>query len=117
MLLENVSMYSIKDWLYKNKDLAKEVMEQNERYIFFEEYKGGIKGKQTRVGGLSAPTRAVRGGYLHLACGAHTCLSLDPLAPLPSASLGSLPPSLRLKSHGHQMTEKFGHLSHSAILF
>ena len=41
---ENVSMYSIKDWLYKNKDLAKEVMEQNERYIFFEEYKGEIKG-------------------------------------------------------------------------
>ena len=37
-------MYSIKDWLYKNKDLAKEVMEQNERYIFFEEYKGEIKG-------------------------------------------------------------------------
>ena len=41
---ENISMYSIKDWLYKNKDEALEVMEQNERYIFFEEYAGEIKG-------------------------------------------------------------------------
>ena len=37
-------MYSIKDWLYKNKDEALEIMEQNERYIFFEEYVGEIKG-------------------------------------------------------------------------
>ena len=41
---ENISMHSIKDWLYKNKDEALEVMEQNERYIFFEEYVGEIKG-------------------------------------------------------------------------
>ena len=41
---ENISMYSIKDWLYKNKEEALEVMEQNERYIFFEEYDGKIKG-------------------------------------------------------------------------
>ena len=41
---ENMSMYSIKDWLYKNQDEAEEIMEQNERYIFFEEYKGKIKG-------------------------------------------------------------------------
>ena len=37
-------MHSIKDWLYKNKEEALEIMEQNERYIFFEEYKGEIKG-------------------------------------------------------------------------
>ena len=41
---ENISMYSIKDWLYKNKEEAIKIMEQNERYIFFEEYKGEIKG-------------------------------------------------------------------------
>ena len=41
---ENISMYTIKDWLYKNKDEALEIMEQNERYIFFEEYEGEIKG-------------------------------------------------------------------------
>ena len=41
---ENISMYSIKDWLYKNKEEAIEIMEQNERYIFFEEYIGEIKG-------------------------------------------------------------------------
>ena len=37
-------MYSIKDWLYKNNEVASEVMEKNERYIFFEEYIGEIKG-------------------------------------------------------------------------
>ena len=41
---DNISMYSIKEWLYKNKDEALEVMEQNERFIFFEEYVGEIKG-------------------------------------------------------------------------
>ena len=41
---EDISMHSIKDWLYKNKDEAIEIMEQNERYIFFEEYLGEIKG-------------------------------------------------------------------------
>ena len=41
---ENISMYSIKDWLYKNVKEAVDIMEQNERYIFFEEYKGEIKG-------------------------------------------------------------------------
>ena len=39
-----MSMYSIKDWLYKNKEEALKLMEQNERYIFFEEYTGEIKG-------------------------------------------------------------------------
>ena len=41
---ENISMHSIKDWLYQNKNEAKEIMEQNERFIFFEEYVGEIKG-------------------------------------------------------------------------
>ena len=41
---DNISMYSIKDWLYKNKEKAGEIMEQNERYIFFEEYLGAVKG-------------------------------------------------------------------------
>jgi len=41
---ENISMYSIKSWLYKNREQAAEIMEQNERYIFFKEYKGEIKG-------------------------------------------------------------------------
>ncbi len=41
---ENISMYSIKDWLYKNNEVASEIMEKNERYIFFEEYIGEIKG-------------------------------------------------------------------------
>ena len=41
---ENISMYSIKDWLYKNREQASEIMNQNERYIFFKEYKGEIKG-------------------------------------------------------------------------
>ena len=40
----NISMYSIKEWLYKNKEEAIEIMEQNQRYIFFEEYKGAVKG-------------------------------------------------------------------------
>ena len=37
-------MHTIKDWLYKNKEEASEIMEKNERYIFFEEYVGEIKG-------------------------------------------------------------------------
>ena len=41
---ENMSMFSIKDWLYKNKNKAKDIMEKNERYIFFEEYNGDIQG-------------------------------------------------------------------------
>ena len=41
---ENMSMYSIKDWLYKNKEEATAMMEQNARYIFFEEHKGQIQG-------------------------------------------------------------------------
>ena len=41
---ENMSMYTLKEWLYKNKEEAKEIMEKNERYIFFEEYVGEIKG-------------------------------------------------------------------------
>ncbi len=41
---EDITMYSIKEWLYENKEEALEIMEENERYIFFEEYKGKIKG-------------------------------------------------------------------------
>ena len=41
---ENMSMFSIKNWLYQNKVEAKEIMAKNERYIFFEEYEGEIQG-------------------------------------------------------------------------
>ncbi|MAJ24758.1 MAG: hypothetical protein CMP36_04540 [Rickettsiales bacterium] len=41
---DKVSMFSIKEWLYKNKIQAKKIMEKNERYIYFEEYIGRIKG-------------------------------------------------------------------------
>lgn len=41
---ENISMYTIKEWLYKNKKDARNIMEKNKRYIFFEEYEGNIKG-------------------------------------------------------------------------
>ncbi|OUU62794.1 MAG: hypothetical protein CBC22_03180 [Alphaproteobacteria bacterium TMED62] len=41
---ENISMFTIKKWLYKNPEKAREVMEKNERYIYFEEYTGEIKG-------------------------------------------------------------------------
>ena len=37
-------MYKIKDWLYKNKRLGKKFMNMNDRYIFFEEYFGRIRG-------------------------------------------------------------------------
>ena len=37
-------MYKIKEWLYKNKKLASKFMDMNERYIYFEEYDGGIRG-------------------------------------------------------------------------
>ena len=36
-------MYSIKDWLYKNKEEALEVMEQNERYISLKNMKEKLK--------------------------------------------------------------------------
>jgi len=41
---ENMSMYAIKDWLYQNKVEAVALMEKNERYVFFKEYTGEIKG-------------------------------------------------------------------------
>ena len=41
---EEVTMLSIKNWLYKNPLKARKIMENNERYIFFETYKGNIKG-------------------------------------------------------------------------
>ncbi len=41
---KNVSMYTIKNWLYENKKEARKVMEKNERYIYFEQYKGNIRG-------------------------------------------------------------------------
>ena len=37
-------MFSIKRWLYENDKKARQVMEKNHRYIYFEEYKGEIKG-------------------------------------------------------------------------
>ena len=44
---ENISMFTIKNWLYENKKEARKVMEKNERYIYFEKYKGNIKGSST----------------------------------------------------------------------
>ena len=41
---KDLSMFAIKNWLYKNKNKAKLIMEKNKRYIFFEEYTGEIKG-------------------------------------------------------------------------
>ena len=41
---KDIDMYKIKDWLYKNKKLSREFMNMNQRYIFFEEYSGNIKG-------------------------------------------------------------------------
>ena len=41
---KDIDMYKIKEWLYKNKDLSRKLMNMNERYIFFEEYQGKVKG-------------------------------------------------------------------------
>ena len=41
---KNIDMYKIKNWLYKNKDLSRKYMNMNDRYIYFEEYSGNIKG-------------------------------------------------------------------------
>ena len=41
---ENISMFTIKNWLYKNKKESRKIMEKNERYIYFEKYEGNIKG-------------------------------------------------------------------------
>ena len=41
---ENISMFTIKKWLYENKKEARKLMEKNERYIYFEKYTGTIKG-------------------------------------------------------------------------
>ena len=41
---ENISMFTIKKWLYKNPERARELMDKNERYIYFEEYIGEVKG-------------------------------------------------------------------------
>ncbi len=41
---ENLDMYKIKEWLYKNRKKARHFMNMNARYIYFEEYKGEIKG-------------------------------------------------------------------------
>ncbi len=40
----DISMYSIKEWLYNNPKLARYIMEKNDRFIYFEEYNGNIKG-------------------------------------------------------------------------
>ena len=39
-----LDMYKIKNWLYENKKLATKFMNMNERYIYFEEYDGEIRG-------------------------------------------------------------------------
>ena len=44
MKKNEVSMLKIKEWLYKNKQKARKIMEQNERYIYFEKYNGDITG-------------------------------------------------------------------------
>ena len=44
---DNISMYTIKNWLYKNKREARKVMEKNKRYIYFEKYEGSIKGSSS----------------------------------------------------------------------
>ncbi|MBV68784.1 MAG: hypothetical protein CMJ08_03170 [Pelagibacterales bacterium] len=41
---EEVDMHKIKEWLYKDRKRARKFMNFNERYIFFEEYSGEIKG-------------------------------------------------------------------------
>ena len=41
---ENISMFTIKEWLYKNPEKSRELMEKNERYIYFEEYSGEVEG-------------------------------------------------------------------------
>ena len=41
---KNVDMYKIKKWLYKNKKKSRKFLNMNQRYIFFEEYSGSIKG-------------------------------------------------------------------------
>jgi len=41
---DEVSMFTLKEWLYKNEKLARTIMEKNERYIYFEEYEGKIRG-------------------------------------------------------------------------
>jgi len=41
---EEVDMHKIKNWLYKDKKKSRKFMNMNERYIFFEEYTGEIKG-------------------------------------------------------------------------
>lgn len=46
---EEISMYSIKNWLYKNPAKARKIMEENERFIFFETYDGKIKGSAGRI--------------------------------------------------------------------
>ena len=37
-------MYTIKKWLYHNTKLSRSIMEKNERFIYFEKYKGDTKG-------------------------------------------------------------------------
>ena len=41
---EEVDMHKIKEWLYQDRKRARKFMNFNERYIFFEEYSGEIKG-------------------------------------------------------------------------
>ena len=46
---ENISMFTIKNWLYENKKEARRIMEKNERYIYFEKYSGNIKGSSNFI--------------------------------------------------------------------
>ena len=40
-------MFSIKKWLYENRNLAGEIMEKNKRFIFFQVYEGEIEGSSS----------------------------------------------------------------------
>ena len=46
---ENISMFTIKNWLYENYKEARKIMERNERYIYFEEYIGNIRGSSSFI--------------------------------------------------------------------
>ena len=57
-------MYKIKNWLYKNK-ICPESMNMNDRYIYFEEYSGNIKGSSGRVSSnisLAVDKRFIKSG-------------------------------------------------------
>ena len=46
---EEITMYSIKNWLYNNPEKSRKIMEENERFIYFETYEGKIKGSAGKI--------------------------------------------------------------------